>query len=245
MLINHIERGWTRSHGFLLSMGGFSLHCEGKHMPLSPSHLERLIKLNWVKFPAISEDEIKDKSKADFLTKSIAVLQTLWFVVQCIARLAQKLALTEVELVTMAFVVLNVALYWAWRDKPLDVQCPVVLRLVEKDGVDIVTFDQVQEVLYGEKTDEESLNTIVAEEGESAPVSITNARASDLDIATVSLCLDLERWDNNTHIWTPAVGCGTVHGIIDNLENIFTSSPSPTTHNFPIHLPHMGHPAIQ
>jgi len=169
-------------------------------MPLSPSHLERLVKLNWVKFPAISEDEIKDKSKADFLTKSIAVLQTLWFVVQCIARLAQKLALTELELVTMAFVVLNVALYWAWRDKPLDVQCPVVLHLVEKDGVDILTFDQVQELLYGEKADEKSLNTIVAEEGESASVSITNARASDLDIATVSLCLNSERWDNNTHI---------------------------------------------
>jgi len=226
-------------------MGGFSLHCQGKHIPLSPSHLERLFKLNWVKLPTISEDEIKDKSKADFLTKSIAVLQTLWFVVQCIARLAQKLALTGLELVTMAFVVLNVALYWAWRDKPLDVQCPVVLSLVEKDGVDIVTFDQVQEVLYGEKTDEESVNTIVAEEGESASVSVTNARASELDIATVSLCLDWERWDNNTHIWTPAVGCGTVQGIIDSLENIFTSSPSPTSQSFPIHLPHMGHPAIQ
>ncbi|KAK7021840.1 hypothetical protein VNI00_017226 [Paramarasmius palmivorus] len=34
----------------------------------------------------LTEDEIKDKSHADSITKSIAVIQTIWFILQVIAR---------------------------------------------------------------------------------------------------------------------------------------------------------------
>ncbi|KAF8640191.1 hypothetical protein AX16_010246 [Volvariella volvacea WC 439] len=37
-------------------------------------------------FPTISEEEIMDKAKGDFLAKVVVVMQTSWFVVQCVPR---------------------------------------------------------------------------------------------------------------------------------------------------------------
>ena len=42
----------------------------------------------------ITEDEISDRSKGDGLSKLIFILQTSWFIVQCIARHMQGLDLT-------------------------------------------------------------------------------------------------------------------------------------------------------
>ena len=60
-----------------------------------------------IDFPLIKEAEIEDRSKADSLAKGIAVLQTTWFIAQCISRKVQGLITTEVELITLAFAALN------------------------------------------------------------------------------------------------------------------------------------------
>ncbi|KAF7973384.1 hypothetical protein HWV62_15485 [Athelia sp. TMB] len=70
-------------------------------------------------------DELKDKSKGDTLSKTVAVVQTLWFVAQCIARRAQGMAITNLEIMTLAYTVITVAMYAAWWHKPLNVRCPV------------------------------------------------------------------------------------------------------------------------
>ena len=59
------------------------------------------------KFPTITEADIQDRSKGDVLWKIVAMLQTTWFLIQCIARGQQRLALTELELVTLALASLN------------------------------------------------------------------------------------------------------------------------------------------
>ncbi|KDR72665.1 hypothetical protein GALMADRAFT_73470 [Galerina marginata CBS 339.88] len=148
------EKKWTLYHGFFISMGGFNLFCDGKHIPLSLKRLEQLEECGWIAWPGISEQEIKDKSKGDFLSKGIAVSQTVWFVVQCVARFEQGLAVTELELVTMAFVILNVALYWAWWDKPLDVRCPVDVKI--KEGI---TLPQVEDLFYRDDTKSDPPNS--------------------------------------------------------------------------------------
>ncbi|KAF8645823.1 hypothetical protein AX16_007554, partial [Volvariella volvacea WC 439] len=56
---------------------------------------------------------------------AIVVIQTTWFVAQCIARHTQGLVLTEIELVTLAFAALNVITYGLWWDKPLNVEYPI------------------------------------------------------------------------------------------------------------------------
>ncbi|KAF8646429.1 hypothetical protein AX16_007222 [Volvariella volvacea WC 439] len=77
------------------------------------------------KIPDIPEKEIKDHGKGDILAKALVVVQTTWFVAQCIARHAQGLFLTEIELVTLAFATLNVITYGLWWDKPLNIEYPI------------------------------------------------------------------------------------------------------------------------
>ena len=81
-----------------------------------------------------SEKDIHDKSKGDSFSKGFAVLQTTWFVCQCIARGVTGLVVTELELATFAFAVLNGILYFLWWNKPLDVRCPVRVYLLPVDA---------------------------------------------------------------------------------------------------------------
>ncbi|KAK7022782.1 hypothetical protein VNI00_016953 [Paramarasmius palmivorus] len=73
----------------------------------------------------ITEDQIKDRSHADFVSKSIAVIQTTWFIFQVIARAVEGLAITEIEIITVGFALLNLGTYFLWWNKPLRVGYPV------------------------------------------------------------------------------------------------------------------------
>jgi hypothetical protein len=70
------------------------------------------------------EDDIKDKSKCDWVSKSVTLLQVTWFVAQLIARTCQKLPVTTLELFTAGIVVCTLATYIAWWNKPSNVKCP-------------------------------------------------------------------------------------------------------------------------
>lgn len=78
--------------------------------------------------PEISSDEIWDKSKADIFAKGAAILQGLWLVMQAIAREAQGLPTTPLELFTLAFVVSTVMSYFFWWRKPQNVSTTTVLE---------------------------------------------------------------------------------------------------------------------
>jgi len=81
-------------------------------------------------FPDITLKDVKDRSKGDALAKGLVLLQTTWFIVQCIARGTKPgLAITELEVVTLALATLNGAIYFFWWNKPLDVQSPVRLLM--------------------------------------------------------------------------------------------------------------------
>ncbi|KAF8644711.1 hypothetical protein AX16_008313 [Volvariella volvacea WC 439] len=116
------EHNWTRTHGFFLQMGGLMLKREDGTFAV----VTHTLGLN---VPVIREKEILDRGKGDPLTKLIVVLQTSWFIAQCIARRIQGLVLTELELVTLAFAALNVMTYILWWDKPLNVQYPIYFDL--------------------------------------------------------------------------------------------------------------------
>ena len=92
---------------------------------LTLDRFKELIKEPKFEFPRITAAEIKDRSKGDGLSKLIAVLQTSWFILQCIARGSQGLALTELELVTLAVASLNAITFAFWWSKPLSAQEPV------------------------------------------------------------------------------------------------------------------------
>ncbi len=78
--------------------------------------------------PKITEAEIEDRSKGDIISKTVVLLQTTWFIVQCIARWSMHLPLTELEIITLGFAVLNGITYALWWHKPQNVGLPVYLE---------------------------------------------------------------------------------------------------------------------
>ena len=129
-------------------MGGFSLVRAGETSVLDYESFFELLKIETdesykrprvkerieIVFPTITAAEIQDKARGDFLSKAIAILQTIWFIVQCIARGTQGLALTELELVTLALASLNGVMYFFWWDKPLGVNEPIKVYLTNTDA---------------------------------------------------------------------------------------------------------------
>ncbi|KZT19406.1 hypothetical protein NEOLEDRAFT_1142071 [Neolentinus lepideus HHB14362 ss-1] len=123
-----IGERWTETHGFFALMGGFALCDENYELTRTLNPDEDFDRLDSRMFPHITEEQIQDKSKADFLAKGLVILQTGWFVVQCIARKAACLHITELEIVTCAFAALNFFTYALWWNKPFNVDCPHLIR---------------------------------------------------------------------------------------------------------------------
>ena len=96
--------------------------------PLMASDLSRYSE----SFTMPTEAEIKDKGKSDWLAKSLVLLQTSWFVMQCIARGIKHLPVTHLEIVTLAYAAMNFVIYLFWWNKPLNVNRPV--RVFRKSG---------------------------------------------------------------------------------------------------------------
>src|SRR6266545_4225500 len=86
--------------------------------------LEKLAEDKEFKIQA-TEEGIADKSKGDALSKIIFILQSTWFILQCLGRRGQGLDLTHLELTTVALASLNGITFVLWWDKPLGVQTPV------------------------------------------------------------------------------------------------------------------------
>src|ERR1700732_3625752 len=100
--------GWTQSHGYFAIMGGFMIFDGNSKEPYivdpASKELGELLKKGEIN---ITEEEIKDKGRGDALSKGFTLIQTAWFIPQCIARTAEHLPITELELVTLAFAALN------------------------------------------------------------------------------------------------------------------------------------------
>jgi hypothetical protein len=104
-------------------MGGFMAFWGNQpSRPVLPNELWEYSFTGNGHFPRITVEEIWDKSKDNFMLKVLVVLQTGWFIAQCIARGAQHLPLTELEVMTIAFVAVNLVIYGLWWNKPLNVE---------------------------------------------------------------------------------------------------------------------------
>jgi hypothetical protein len=122
-------------------MGGF-MEYDGNEpvQTLLPDELAGYSLTGTGDFPRIAVEDIKDKSKGDVISKGLVVFQTGWFIAQCIARGSQGLPITELELVTVAFAVLNLVMYVLWWDKPLNVGRAV--RVYRKQDNDMASLEE-------------------------------------------------------------------------------------------------------
>jgi len=182
--MNLAQRKWTMAHGHLLGMGGIttidpasedsdSENPEGQ--VLTPEQYTRLTS-GAQGITKVTFSDIKDRSKGDSLSKGIAILQTTWFILQCVARREQGLALTELELVTLALASLNATTYVFWWHNPLGVQEPVRIYYKPEANAEerrIATLDDASD---GSPDAEVSAADITSRVGEIFQEFATNVR---------------------------------------------------------------------
>jgi hypothetical protein len=122
-------------------MGGFVLKIKDcEPFPINSIQMHWLVKKDYLKIPQITVEEINDKSKADTFAKTIAIIQTTWFMLQCVGRAAQHLTFTTLELATVAYVCCTLPTYYFWLRKPLDVFTPTIIN-AEFSMADIITHE--------------------------------------------------------------------------------------------------------
>lgn len=85
------------------------------------------------KLQQVTESSIKDRSKADGFSKIFALLQCTWLLVQSIVRGCVGLAISELELATLAFVPCAFLMYVLWFEKGFDVQHITVIDISFED----------------------------------------------------------------------------------------------------------------
>lgn len=75
--------------------------------------------------PSLSKDQLDNQNKGDFLVKSLAIGQFLWLLIQLIARTVEDLAISQLEIVTLAFALSTLVTYVLQWSKPKDIQTTV------------------------------------------------------------------------------------------------------------------------
>jgi hypothetical protein len=130
--------------------GGYVTHNDSTNgkpcLRIQPEKLLQLFQTKAMLWPTLSDAEINDRSKADWILKTVALLQILWFTTQLIGRWAQGLAVTTLELFTFGIVICAIVTYIASWEKPFDVQVPVILKteeiIREQDLIDRVRLTE-------------------------------------------------------------------------------------------------------
>lgn len=121
---------WTMCHAFFADMGGFVLQSPG--FPLfhvDSEQLAYLVEKNYLRYPAIDKETIRDQNKADGFARLITSVQITWFFVQCLVRWQQRLPLSTLEITTFATILATLNSLFFWYHKPLDVETPIILRM--------------------------------------------------------------------------------------------------------------------
>ncbi|KAJ7815204.1 hypothetical protein B0H13DRAFT_1664196 [Mycena leptocephala] len=108
---------------------------------------------------SVKKDDILDKSKRDAFSKGVALVQVLWSVTQCLVRVYKRLPVTEIEVATLAFAVINVSIWVLWWGKPFNAQRPIVVgpaeevQEAEPKPQHLALWDRFVGLLIGEYSD--------------------------------------------------------------------------------------------
>ena len=121
-------KNWTLEHAFYADSGGFHLESSDyPSFPVNAASMHYLVQQGYISCPTISKEEIWDKSKADIFAKGLTLVQSCWLILQSVSRVAQGLAISQLELFTIAFVTSTIMSYFFWLHKPQGVGVPTIL----------------------------------------------------------------------------------------------------------------------
>jgi hypothetical protein len=81
------------------------------------------------------KEQIDNFSKADIFAKLFACVQSIWLVVQSIARVSVGLPITQLELATIALVFCALLMYALWWNKPFGVERTVTIYAIYDSNI--------------------------------------------------------------------------------------------------------------
>ncbi|KAH6708721.1 hypothetical protein BKA61DRAFT_557532 [Leptodontidium sp. MPI-SDFR-AT-0119] len=154
----HTTQYWTPTHSYFANMGGLLYPQQyGLVRDNSPRyHALTGAKLShrfcWgsdhpLQGLVLDKQDIEDKSKADWLLKSLAVLQITWLILTVLVRGVTGLPVTQLEIATLAFSIFAIATYAANWWKPKDVSQPTRLQALSSGSAKPNAFDRTQEFM--------------------------------------------------------------------------------------------------
>ena len=125
------DSSFSLIYGFYVVMGGFvvdvsDMHDKLSRVTLTPTGVLHLAEQGL--YEHISDDNIRDKSKSDWLGKGLVILQVLWMILQCISRRAAHYPLSPLEVHTLVHAGCALLVYCLWFKKPLDIKEPTVIN---------------------------------------------------------------------------------------------------------------------
>ncbi|MCJ1485237.1 hypothetical protein MMC06_005411, partial [Schaereria dolodes] len=110
-----------------------------KEIALIVREVQLDMKVSWIRaLRKITEDDINDLAKTNDFAKLFACVQTSWFMAQVIARGVQELAITALEISTVAFVVFALLSYGMWWKKPQECCGPIILECTTEEEYSFV-----------------------------------------------------------------------------------------------------------
>lgn len=117
-------------YAWFVLMGGYRVNISRLHntidiATLTPEGIIFLAKNGYLFH--ISDEDISDKSKADYLAKGLVSFQVLWFVADVVQRKIANLPICLLEFHTLVNIGCWLITYSLWFSKPLNIKAPVVI----------------------------------------------------------------------------------------------------------------------
>ncbi|KAL4932336.1 uncharacterized protein BDV17DRAFT_287864 [Aspergillus undulatus] len=131
-VIAFTDRGhdWSMRHAFFADVGGFHLHPRDSNaFPVNNQPILWLMDNGYMDLPPVRKGDIWDKSKADTLIKFIVSVQIAWTLLNVIARAAQSLTTTTLELSTASIVAISICIHITLLHKLSDVMTLIPLPI--------------------------------------------------------------------------------------------------------------------
>ena len=153
--------GWNMRLCFFVNMGGLHVRFadykprdgndEAESFPVTCEELAYLVRRGYIDAPALTEQDVNDRNKADGLGRTISVIQSLWFTISTLARINQGLHITTLEITTLAFVFIMLLTTMCWWRKPMDITIPIVIDVDESRATLATVLEEADAppVLYG------------------------------------------------------------------------------------------------
>ncbi|KAK6430266.1 hypothetical protein LTR95_013581 [Oleoguttula sp. CCFEE 5521] len=132
----HGGRQWSINEAFLIGMGGYGFSCWSRTENREGTQLQaksfvQLLELNpSIVLPQLlNADEVAARSKSDMFTRSIVLMQILYFVVAVISRWIEHQPVSPLEVAALAFTICSFCTYGLYWHKPQGVTAVTIIAL--------------------------------------------------------------------------------------------------------------------